>query len=202
MIKRLYLLASLLAGLGLGSIAAQAKVPIPCTSEKIVKVADLPRTEAFAMPGGQHVDLGYLYQGCFSGQWIGYVGSSSRYMTWKDGMLPEVAATAGMKTLPAAPGFFWGLFNAPGAFFVEWIWVLVIGLPLLFKGFGALVRSNDGDGRAAAGPASPGPDVDAAPPQAVSAASAIAQRRPARLAEPTRASAMPRGAAPPFGRRG
>ena len=137
MLRRFCALIVLAASLCAGAGAAHAKVPIPCTGEKIVKVADLPRTAEFTLANGQHVDLGYLYQSCFSGKWVGYVGSSSRFVTWKDGTLPDIAATAGMPALPAEPGFFWGLYNAPGQFVAEWLWIIVVLVAIAFgKAFG------------------------------------------------------------------
>jgi hypothetical protein len=137
MLQRIYALVAAIAVLGLTAMAAEAKVPIPCTGEKVVKVMDLPKVEAFSMPGGQHVDLGYLYQSCFSGKWIGYVAGSSRYMSWKDGMLPEAMAAGGVSSMPQEPGFFWGLIHAPRAFMAEWAWIvtiIIIGISVWFSG--------------------------------------------------------------------
>jgi hypothetical protein len=119
------LLAAVLMATGLGVQPADAgKVPIPCTSEKIVKVADLPGIKG---PRGQTVALGWLYTGCFSGRWVGYVGSSTSYLTWQDGMLPAVVAQARVK-MPNEPGFWFGATSAPGAFLAEWIWIVVLML--------------------------------------------------------------------------
>ncbi len=215
MVQRLLAFTVVLVALLYGTVGAEAKVPIPCTSEKIVKVAALPKTAEFALPNGQHINLGYLYTGCLSGRWIGYVGSSSRYMTWKDDMLPEVAAAAGIKALPDPPGLVWGLFNAPGAFWVEWMYAIVLGLLAVFKGFGALVTAKAAPGAhsveaeagatatvAAVASARIAPASIPQPDRAARLAPTTQPRRPARIAEAGAARAIPRGAAPSFGRRG
>lgn len=214
MVQRLYAFTVVLVALLYGTVGAEAKVPIPCTSEKIVKVAALPKTADFALPNGQHIDLGYLYTGCVSGKWIGYVGSSSRYMTWKDDMLPDIAAAAGMKALPDAPGLVWGLINAPGAFWVEWMYALVLGLLAVFKGSSALVRANASPGArpvtaeteaaptAAAASARIAPASTPLPQRTARLAPTVSPNRPARIAEGGTARAAPRNAAPSFGRRG
>ncbi len=114
------------ATLFLGALSAEAKVPIPCTGDKIVKVAEMPKTPAFKTPSGQQVDLGYLYEGCFKGKWVGYVGSSRRFVTWPQGVLPVLITGAGLSGVPEPPGIMWGLWHAPGQFLAEWIWIAVV----------------------------------------------------------------------------
>jgi hypothetical protein len=136
MVQRLYVFAVVLAALCFGAVAAEAKVPIPCTSDKIVKVADLPKTDAFALPGGEHIDLAWLYQGCFSGKWVGTFGASDRYINWNDAMVAEVVAAGGMKALPETPGLFRGMTSAPGQFWVEWLFIVLSGAAVVAKLFG------------------------------------------------------------------
>lgn len=188
---------ALVAGPGAG----HAKVPIPCTGEKIVKVADLPQTEAFTLPGGGHVDLGYLYQSCFAGKWIGYIGNSNRYVTWKTDSLPDLLTEAGLKTEPPEPGIFWGLTNAPGEFVAEWIWIVVltiVGIACIFQN-----RGKTGAGTPV--------EAVAAPETVNTVASATASAAPPpRLAgrkqppeqSPIQSARTVRQPAPSFGRRG
>jgi hypothetical protein len=230
MAQRLFALAVFIAAICFGPMVAEAKVPIPipCTSDKIVKVADLPKTDVFALPGGQQIGLAWLYEGCFSGKWVGHVGVSDRYVTWKDDMLAEVAAMSGMKALPSAPGLFWGMRNAPGQFWVEWMSIVLLAIVAVSKLLGAKAAPTAVDQQ----PSAPAADVaapalpayDAALTAAIAARAKVGDartgearpralsrevsgvtsappRRPARLTAAGAARALPKVAAPAFGRR-
>ncbi len=223
MAQRLIAFWVVLAALCFGSMSAQAKVPIPCTSEKIVKVANLPRTSEFTLPSGQQIDLGYLYQGCFSGKWIGYVGASNRYMNWTDGMLPDVIAASGMKALPPEPGLLRGLFTSPGQFWVEWLFAVIVVGGVLAKVFGPqtasqsepvaqAARKPEADApvqsagmeaalKAAVAARATGGDISRAPARSAKPLAEAAPRRPTRPAQTASAGPIMRSAAPVFGRR-
>jgi hypothetical protein len=127
-----------------GAEARRGGLPIPCMSSKLVKVMDL---QDLTDARGTRVDLGYMYTGCFSGEWIGYIGSSSQYLTFKDGTLPEMmAAHGGGKPVPDEPSLFWGMTTHPGQFWVE-VGFVVLGIGFaLFAGFKKLLLSAVGQG--------------------------------------------------------
>ena len=84
-----------------GATVAQAGIPIPCTGESIVKVMDLAN-----MPkarNGERLALVYKFKGCFSGEWVGYVGSSSAYLRLDERKLKLMMTLAGRKQLPPEP---------------------------------------------------------------------------------------------------
>jgi hypothetical protein len=85
----------------LGMEAAEAKIYIPCTGDRIVKVLDIP---AMKRADGTSVDLGYLFPGCFSdGEWIGYTGKSDSYIRLDEASLKRLLAAAGLKAAPPTP---------------------------------------------------------------------------------------------------
>jgi hypothetical protein len=104
---------------------AQAGIPIPCTGEKIVKIADMPKA---AMPDGTKVDLGYMFQYCVTGKWVGYVGSDRRYLDLPDHMLGAMAILAGFQELPPAPSFWAAAWGNKMQFFAEWLWLCLLSM--------------------------------------------------------------------------
>lgn len=100
--------------------AEAKKVPIPCTGESLVKVVDIPATEALI---GKRVDLGYKFSGCSGGDWVGYVGSSSQYVRLTPEMLNQLLAAANLKEPPEVPN---RLLNGGYGYF--WPIMLLIGL--------------------------------------------------------------------------
>ena len=168
---------------------AQAGIPIPCTGEKIVKVADMPKT---AMPDGTKVDLGYMFQYCFTGKWVGYVGSDRQYLELPDHLLGAMAILAGYKELPPAPGFWASAWDNPGSFWVEWLW---LGL-LAIAGCGLI--SNKVRYGTFAHPPSTAPAAPATPTRATAtnAAPVATAVRIARVLKPAGAAGTPT-----FGRR-
>ena len=73
------ILAVLLPG---AAAEMRAGLPTPCIGDKIVHVAELPNQ---ATPDGQRFNLGYRFSGCFSGEWVGYIGDSDRYLSFSPG---------------------------------------------------------------------------------------------------------------------
>lgn len=79
-------------------------VPIPgASSGNIVKVRDLPDTPLFQRPDGRYVDLGYRFTSGDAGEWVGYVGSSSKYLPLSESALKGMMMVAGMSELPPPP---------------------------------------------------------------------------------------------------
>ena len=83
---------------------------IPCLSEEVIKVADVPRDAAIALAGqwgldlkrirtGYGVDLGYRFDGCSAkGRWVGYIGYSETDFDLDDQQLHQLASAAGLAT--------------------------------------------------------------------------------------------------------
>jgi hypothetical protein len=103
---------------------AQAGIPLPCTSDKIVKVASLPQN--ITTPDGKKVDLGYMFQWCFTGKWVGYIGSSSSYLNIPEALLLTAAADTKDKAIPLVPGFWASAWSDKWQFFVEWLWLCML----------------------------------------------------------------------------
>jgi hypothetical protein len=112
------LIAAVLAAAVCGQAgAAQARGGrIPCLSEEVIKVADVPRDSAMALVSqwgldaarirpGFGVDLGYRFERCSSkGRWVGYIGYSETDFDLDDGQARQLAAAAGLSDLPPPPG--------------------------------------------------------------------------------------------------
>ncbi len=188
-------LVAIFAGLTLATTTrSEAGIPIPCTGDKIFKVADLPAE--LKRPDGVKVDLGYMVSGCFSGRWIGYVGSSSQYLDLfkpaSPGNLSSLAvmvAAGWLPAMPEEPGFWSSAWSHPGAFWAEWLWLVLA--PLI--GLTALFKQKTSDTGLTASNVAPTPAA-AAPARQQPAASAVAAARIARAMGPS-------GAAAPFGKR-
>lgn len=206
---RIFKLAAIACGLALApqSQAHAGKVPIPCTSEKIIKVADLP---GVAMPDGTTVALGYLFQGCFSGKWIGHVGSDRTYLNLPDAFFETMGPSRGLTAMLQEPGFWASAWANKGLFWVEWLWIVVAGGILLSVVFGkGKVKSGTAN---AASAESLSPAIPS-PPSSQPASSPVATRLPASTRQTTGAPAAERmaralrpavgagGAAPAFGKR-
>lgn len=85
----------------LAPTAAEAKIPIPCTGDRIVKVVDIP---AAKQPPNMAIDLGYKFPGCFEdGEWVGYTGKTNSYIKLDEPRLKLVLDMAGLKEPPPAP---------------------------------------------------------------------------------------------------
>lgn len=127
-----------------GSTAVQAGVPIPCTGEKIILVqpVELPAEGdgQVRVPSPGKIGLGYLFTGCFSGRWITHVGSSSQYREGGEALLAMVAMANGGR-VTAEPGLFGAMLKHPGAFWVEWLWVVLGTLIALATAFNAVAQN-------------------------------------------------------------
>ena len=114
--------------LGAGIVPAQAKVPIPCTGESIVKVLDIPATRGLELPVNKGMpepvlNLGYKFKYCFGGEWVGHVGGESRYLPLDDNGLKALLALAGLTAPPPTPT----IFSHPSAHMALWTWLIVLG---------------------------------------------------------------------------
>jgi hypothetical protein len=195
-LRCLALIFGLVFGLAIGVDHAEAgKLPIPCTGERIMKVMTLPQKPEFTTRTGQHIDLGYLYQGCSSGKWIGYTGSSSQYVTFKDGMLPAVLAAAGIAAMPSEPSLLAGLFGAPTQFWGEWLWIVIIGCIAFVTLFSSQTAEPAGPATQAAGAVGAAPQQRAAPPAGYRAAR-TAEPAPTKVPVIDRSTQRPAGPAP------
>lgn len=185
-----------------GSHAAQAGIPIPCTGEKIVLVqpVELPAEVDGEVSAG-NVGLGYLFTGCFSGRWITHVGSDSQYREGGAALLAMVAMTNGGR-LTAEPGLFGAMLKHPGAFWAEWLWVVLGTLIALGSAFNAVAQNALGAREAPTGQmqlAGMPSDIGSAAAQAPAESSARPARMPPRSFSAGRGSDRPRQGS--FGRR-
>lgn len=104
---------------------AEAKLYIPCTGDRIVKVAEVPAAQ---QPAGQVIHLGYLFPGCFSeGEWVGVPNESGKYYKLNDAQRADLVRRAGLRALPATPSRWSYPFDA---LLVEILTMAVLGLVL------------------------------------------------------------------------
>jgi hypothetical protein len=75
------------------------------SSETLVRVMDLPDIPALKRKDGKYIDLGYKFDigSSSKGEWVGYIGSETRYLPFEKGMLDVVLALSGLKVLPPIP---------------------------------------------------------------------------------------------------
>ncbi len=195
--------------------ARRGRIPIyiPGTgsSDQIVKVLDLPDIPALRHPDGRYVDLGYMHKARGGGAWIGYIGSSQKYVPLTEMQLQALLRIGGLDKLPPVPERPW----ASGSI----VWLIVIGAVILLGLLGKLMRAGGsarhapsaprgGRGASAGQPAASGEwsGADQAMAQAIADNSAGA-KRPMTSAAP-RAGRSPAGAGPKpvnpggFGQRG
>lgn len=112
---------------------ASAGVPIPCASERTIKVHDV----GVGVSDGMTVYLGYKYTHCIRGAWIGYVDSTTYVPLRDEDAALALAQASGLSALPAPP---WRLWH-PRAFWVEWLWA-ALGLFGLAGSLSAPARRN------------------------------------------------------------
>ena len=115
---------------------ALAGMPLPCTGDRSIKVNET----GIKLKNGTTVFLGYMYQGCVTGQWIGYL-DGRRYLPLKT---PEAATAlalaSGLTGLPQPPN----QLAHPFVFWVEWVWGLVIAFVVSGTAVSAWANSSDG----------------------------------------------------------
>ena len=123
------LASAVIAGTCLAAPAAEAKIYIPCTGERLVTIVEIPKEK---QPAGEKMDLGYLFPGCFGdGEWVGIAGHD-RYVKLDDAQRRALAQRAGLSALPPTPSRLSYPFQAllvevmtVGAFAAVGLWELV-----------------------------------------------------------------------------
>jgi hypothetical protein len=81
---------------------ASAKIYIPCTGDRMVKILDVPALKGKG-PEGADVALGYKFSGCVGdGEWIGYL-DSRQYLTLDEPKLKAILSAAGLTAAPPSP---------------------------------------------------------------------------------------------------
>lgn len=208
---RMLAMASLVSAFVIGAVgAAEAKVPIPCTGEYLVKVLDIPMLDGLSIKANEglaekKLGLGYKFKGCFGGgEWIGYVGTGRSYVPLNPEQLQTLLEAAGRSTPPPVPS----ITSSSDAMFPIGLWSVVIFFAIAWtlfkKAFSASVPAESAPGTdpaqaalAQAIAASRAPVSRAAAPVARATAEPVAPRRSASAMRPASPGA-PRG----FGRRG
>lgn len=123
---------ALFAGMG----SAHAKIYIPCTGDRLVKLQDVPALKGKG-PDNADVGLGYKFSGCFGdGEWIGYLDSRN-YVKLDDARLKSVLAAAGLKAAPPEPSRWQYPFDA---LLTEIITAGVLVLVLAWSYLGPLIK--------------------------------------------------------------
>jgi hypothetical protein len=83
---------------------------LPCTGQSLIKVLDV-----FYPPGlegrqviklrDQKVHLGYLFMGCFKGEWVGFIAEDQPHVPLTDQQLRALLYVTGLKELPPTPSY-------------------------------------------------------------------------------------------------
>jgi hypothetical protein len=101
--------AALILALTAGAAEARRSFRVPIVvpgmggGESLEKVLDLPDIPALQRKGGAYIDLGYLHHRGGKGEWVGYVGSSTRYLKLSEPQLKMLLLIAGLDKLPPVP---------------------------------------------------------------------------------------------------
>lgn len=100
--SRFVVTAAIVMGLSLvASAPAEAKIYIPCTGDRLVTVAEVPKEK---QDNGRIIHLGYRFPGCIGdGEWIGTTDQSDKFYKLNEGQLKELVQRAGLKQLPPTP---------------------------------------------------------------------------------------------------
>jgi hypothetical protein len=113
-ISKPFMFALLVSG---AFFTSEANAGIP-TGETVIKVLDLPDIEMLHRKDGGYVDLGYHFSFLYGGQWVGYVGSSRKYVELDKDALEVLLLVGGVKELPPVPSRpSWSMFMT-GFFYV------------------------------------------------------------------------------------
>lgn len=114
----------------LTSATASAGI-LPCTGNSVVKVVDMyyPRgieDRHLASLREKRVHLGYRFNGCSGGAWVGYVADDKPWIPLNDNQLRAMLFIAGMNELPPAPSYW----SSPENHRIGLMW-LILGLVLI-----------------------------------------------------------------------
>ena len=137
-IPKLLLIAALCC---LGSQEAAARrlhfFSIP-TGETVVLAKELPDISALKRDDGSYVDLGYHFT-TLGGEWVGYVGSSSKYLKLNDDQLNALLKVGGMSSVPKIPDKPIGAKMGTGTLYV----LFAFGIIGLLAKFGLLPKRRE-----------------------------------------------------------
>ncbi len=103
------LICAIIAAAGLGTDAEAKRkgfvIPLPGLSrgDTVERVVDLPDVPALQRADGSYIDLGYLHKRNGGGKWVGYIGSSTRYLSFSPEQLETLLSAGGMNALPPVP---------------------------------------------------------------------------------------------------
>ena len=99
--------------------SAEAGIPIPCTGDKLLMVAELPGVNDAK---GRPIHLGYKMSWCgLSGEWIGHTGSDRSYYPLPAELSAAFVSEGGL----TPPGFWSSAWKNPGTFMAEWLWIFI-----------------------------------------------------------------------------
>lgn len=73
------------------------------TPPEVVKVMDLPDAPEFQREDGSYVDLGWHFIGRSGGEWVGFIGSTTEYLTVSPEQLAAIMLAANITRLPDVP---------------------------------------------------------------------------------------------------
>lgn len=119
-----------------GVSSADAKIPIPCTGDRLVKILDIPALNGKG-PNNADVGLGYKFPGCFSdGEWVGYIDSRN-FVQLDETRLKSVLAAAGLKSTPPVPSRWQHPYDA---LFIEILMAIVVVIAVGGSYFGPFIK--------------------------------------------------------------
>ncbi|MDH3743262.1 MAG: hypothetical protein OER56_16855 [Hyphomicrobiales bacterium] len=117
-----------------GLISVPAKDPV-------VKVIELPDTEELKFEDGVYIDIGYLHHSSSTGEWVGYLGSGTQYLSLSEDRLKQLMQAGNVAKLPPPPSYNVGLLDKYG------VYLLILGAILILASLktliSAVLRSRD-----------------------------------------------------------
>lgn len=126
---------------------ANAGISFPCVGETVVKVYEVnyprvPQNRHVASLKEQNLHLGYVFKGCFKGEWIGYAGPDKRYVALTDRQTSAMLNLIGLDALPPAPSYW----SNPDNYRTGVMWVimaLVLIIAAVLQQMGVLTPKKD-----------------------------------------------------------
>lgn len=118
MLRRVFIACAMLLAFAVVS-KAEAGVPIPCTGMPTYQTTDVGPMQ------GKAVVL-YYTVGCWGGTWHQYRTPEGKYFYF---------SLDDLKKLPKPPGFWSTLWSNKLDFWVEWLWMVILGLSVFFGFF-------------------------------------------------------------------
>ncbi len=121
---------------------------LPCTGQSLIKVQDVfyPR----GLEGRQiiklleqQVNLGYLFKGCFKGEWVGFIAEGQPHIPLTDQQLRALLYVTGLKELPPTPSYWSSPENHRKG--VMWLILgLVVIIAAVLQQMGVMTRKDEG----------------------------------------------------------